>query len=172
MAPSSHKHAWWICQKCKYSWKTRIGHRTLRGSGCPKCPQKSKMEKFMYILLTRLKSTNIIQSFEREWRPITNRRLSIDFCVQSLDNEKIALEMDGVQHFKPRTFGSKTQTGEQLLEEIQLYDQHKKDWCEENNVRLLRLSYKVKPKDYEIELLDFIQTKNLIYRMVGMPHKL
>ena len=33
----SHKKVWWKCQKCKYSWETKIINRTHLHTGCPAC---------------------------------------------------------------------------------------------------------------------------------------
>ena len=33
----SARKVWWKCAKCGYEWQTEIRHRTLRGTGCPKC---------------------------------------------------------------------------------------------------------------------------------------
>lgn len=37
IVPGSHKNAWWICQKCGNSWKTKIYLRAILKHGCPAC---------------------------------------------------------------------------------------------------------------------------------------
>ena len=36
---SGKKKIWWLCQKCKHVWKSRISDRS-NGHGCPKCSNK------------------------------------------------------------------------------------------------------------------------------------
>lgn len=36
---ASKKTYWWLCSKCKHSWKTDVASRTTGGSGCPACYQ-------------------------------------------------------------------------------------------------------------------------------------
>lgn len=164
LGPNSDKHAWWICKICQFSWKTTIRFRTSRRSGCPKC-NHSKMEETMFNLLTLLQSRNLIKSVKTQWR-LMPTRLFADFMIALLNNKQIILEMDGEQHFKPCDFGSKSQTKEEMFAEVQNNDQRKKEWCEANNIPLLRISYIVKPEHYEAELLDFINTPNVIFRLV------
>ena len=38
----SNKKVWWRCQKCGHEWVTKICHRTIEGSGCPKCNKKGR----------------------------------------------------------------------------------------------------------------------------------
>lgn len=40
--PMSNKKVWWKCQKCGYSWKTAVEHRTMGKSNCPKCALKQR----------------------------------------------------------------------------------------------------------------------------------
>lgn len=40
----SHKKIWWKCTTCGFKWKTSVSNRT-RGTGCPKCAQKSISKK-------------------------------------------------------------------------------------------------------------------------------
>ena len=35
--PTSHKQVWWVCPKCKKSYKAQISNRTSKGSGCSYC---------------------------------------------------------------------------------------------------------------------------------------
>jgi hypothetical protein len=53
-----------------------------------------------------------------------------------LPEQNIAIEFDGVQHFKENNFFRST------LEEIKCRDNIKNKWCDKNNIDLLRISYK------------------------------
>jgi very-short-patch-repair endonuclease len=168
LSPYSNRHAWWICKICKHSWKSSISNRTKGGRDCSICCQ-SKMEKSMLSVLTILKTKNMIHFFKSQWR-LTNTKMYADFFIISHD-EKIMIEMDGIQHFSPQSFGTKHRKKEDMFLEIQQNDKHKKEWCENNHIRLLRISYLVKPIDYEIELIEFINNKNVTFRLVGKPQK-
>lgn len=37
----SDRKAWWLCQKCGYSWLAKIDGRTRMQAGCPKCGQET-----------------------------------------------------------------------------------------------------------------------------------
>lgn len=37
----------WRCCKCGYEWITTIGHRTKRGTGCPRCNGKKTSQRKM-----------------------------------------------------------------------------------------------------------------------------
>lgn len=170
LGPSSSKYAWWICKKCKYEWNTRIYKRTLNKTGCPKCKQ-SHMEKIVFQLLTNMREKQLIKNFEAQWPLKSETRLIADFLIILLDETRMLLEMDGVQHFLPKSFGSKSRAKEEMFRDVQESDMRKKEWCANNHVRLLRLSYLVQEADYEAELLDFIASQNVHFRLVGQPFK-
>jgi len=33
----SSARVWWVCGACKWSWRTAVVNRAVKGSGCPKC---------------------------------------------------------------------------------------------------------------------------------------
>lgn len=101
--------------------------------GCPEC-NNSKGE----ILISNiLKEYNI--KYISQYRidgcinPKTNRKLPFDFY---LPNKNICIEFDGEQHFKQsKRFKTK-------LEDIQYRDNIKTEYCINNGIKLLRISYK------------------------------
>jgi very-short-patch-repair endonuclease len=75
-----------------------------------------------------------------------------------LEEEKIAIEYDGQQHYHPLpgAFGAKTQKeAEQRLKEIQKRDKRKEQLCKENGWRLIRIKYD--------EPLDLMYVKEKVY---------
>lgn len=79
------------------------------------------------------------------------RPLPFDFCVKTKDGFFL-IEYDGEQHFKPKF-------GKENFEKIQLTDEIKTQFCKENNIRLIRISYKrtynyKKLKEYVFNFLD------------------
>ena len=53
-----------------------------------------------------------------------------------MPDSNIAIECQGIQHFKPINFGS-TLDKEKLFEINKLRDKIKKEFCEKNNIKLL-----------------------------------
>ena len=79
-------------------------------------------------------------------------RLRFDFFIPSLN---ILIEYDGEQHYYKRRDdpdGSK-------LKKTQLHDKMKNEYCEKNNIPLLRISFREKSK-YKEKILNFISDKN------------
>lgn len=68
--------------------------------------------------------------------------LRIDFAIFKDDKIKLAIEMDGKQHFEPVRFGgcSESQAVESHLRTIE-NDGIKNQYCKENNIPLLRIPY-------------------------------
>ena len=102
--------------------------------GCIKSKGETKIASF-------LRKYKI--SFEREKIFSTckdKQELPFDFY---LPDYNILIEYDGEQHFKLSRFGNKTkEEAEEDLKKYQYHDKIKNQWCEKNNVKLLRFSYK------------------------------
>lgn len=61
-------------------------------------------------------------------------KLSFDFYLPELNT---CIEFDGIQHFKPiREFGGKKE-----FKTIQERDKCKNEWCDKNQVNLIRIRY-------------------------------
>ena len=67
--PASNKPVWWICSKCGYEWKAKIGNRSLLQRGCPCCANhvvvKGKND---------LETTH--PQLAKEWHPSQNKDLT------------------------------------------------------------------------------------------------
>lgn len=61
----------------------------------------------------------------------TNKKARFDFWV----NNKYVVEFDGKQHFIENNFF------EQSLEDIQLHDKIKNEWCKNNHIPIIRIPY-------------------------------
>lgn len=78
---------------------------------------------------------------------VHKRRLPFDFY---LPEKRICIEYDGMQHEKPiEYFG-----GKKGFENTKIRDKIKNDYCKANNIKLIRVSYKI--KDVETYLLEQI----------------
>ena len=75
-----------------------------------------------------------------------SHRLSFDFYLPEL---KTCIEFDGIQHFKPiNDFGGKNE-----FKNVQKRDNCKNKWCEDNNIKLIRIKYN------EIDRIKYIHEK-------------
>lgn len=118
------------CLTCNNSWNTKPNYILHMNTGCPYC-YSSKGEKEISLFL---ESINL--EFIKEYRvDIKNRTYKFDFYIPSLD---ILIEYDGIHHFEPIDYFG----GEYSYNKIVLYDNIKNNWCEENNLILIRISYK------------------------------
>ena len=83
----------------------------------------------------------------------TGNQLKFDFY---LSDYNCCIECDGQQHFRQNAFGAMTFDEYSILKQ---YDQIKTKYCQDHNIRLLRLSYKLynKQEKYKQILTDFLQ---------------
>ena len=121
-----------ICKEHGEFWQTPNDH--LCGKGCPVC-RESKMEMLVENILTE---NNIV--FERQKKFDWLGLQSLDFY---LPKHKIGIECQGVQHYKPVSFGSKKYNANDMLDAIKKRDEKKKVLCEENNIRILYFSTEI-----------------------------
>lgn len=132
--------AYWKCHECDYEWQTTISHRIKDKSGCPRCANKmSKAENFIYDYIT---DRNIPFFKEYTFHDCRDTNpLPFDFYIPKL---RLCIEYDGIQHFQPVKF-SKFITDEIAQDNFikaQKHDQIKNDYCNDNNIKLVRISYK------------------------------
>lgn len=105
------------------------------GQGCPLCKLKSSGEN----IIRKWLIDNKIE-FQQQKRfdtcVGTRNRLPFDFYLPKF---KLLIEYDGKQHSSDKSWGGKNR-----LIELQENDRIKTKWALENNIRLLRISYKDK----------------------------
>ena len=112
-------------------------HEHLKGCGCPKCNQSSLEKEIKEAL------TNKHIEFEEEktfpWLKYKGNQY-LDFYIPKYN---VAIECQGMQHFKPLAFFSKNyETAEDAFKTIIERDDNKKRLCKENNIKLLYFSHK------------------------------
>lgn len=144
---------------CGHEYEVSWGN-FKRGTRCPKCNQ-SKGEKFISDYLTNQNISFITQVRFDDCR--SKYPLPFDFGIMNNKDKIIALiEFDGEQHFKLSRFSTNV-TQEQAEENLvltQLRDQIKNQYCEDNNIPLLRIRY---DEDIEEKLTKFLKEQNLIH---------
>lgn len=136
-------------------------YKHLQGNGCPICKfnnLKSKLEKDIEVLL---KNTHIFYTPQKkfDWLKSKQNYLKLDFFLEYYN---IAIECQGIQHFKPiEYFGGK----EQFKKTVE-WDKMKRKLCEENRIKLLYYSnlgieYPYKVFEDKDELLKEILNTNV-----------
>lgn len=104
----------------------------LNGSGCPNC-QNSKGEN---IISNYLIIKNIDYERNKKFNDCANKKkLSFDFY---LINQNILIEYNGIQHYQPiKIFGGLIQLKKQKENDL-----IKQKFCKQNNIKLLKITYK------------------------------
>jgi len=104
------------------------------GERCPECHVVSKGEERVKKYLLKNK---ILYKRGHKFKDCKYKRaLPFDFYIEHLNT---CVEFDGEQHYK-RAFGSKDKKGERLKLQ-QMKDQIKNKYCEDKNIRLIRIPY-------------------------------
>lgn len=110
----------------------QLHNHHILGQGCPIC-KESKGEKAIRVFLSKIGLNYIKQKKFNGCKDI--RPLPFDFYLSDLN---LCIEYDGEQHFKPvKRFGGVTG-----FEMIQKRDRIKTKFCFDNNINLIRISYK------------------------------
>lgn len=130
----SKKKVWWKCKKCQHEWLASIQNRAHKSNpkGCPKC-NTSKNEKIIEKILNKYgidyNKQKVFDNCKHK------RRLRFDFYLPEYN---ICIEYNGQQHYKPiEYFG-----GEEKLKYTKKLDNIKRNFCKQNNIELIEISYK------------------------------
>lgn len=119
------------CNKCESYFLVQPQHH-LNGSGCPRC-KFSKGEKRTMDILNEMNIKFIEQKTFDECR--LERLLKFDFYLPEYNT---CIEYDGIHHFEPvDVFG-----GGKEFKKVQLRDVAKNKFCQEQSIKLIRISYK------------------------------
>lgn len=105
---------------------------------CKFC-NSTKLEKQM---MTYLKNKNIEfinQKMYKDCLSEKNCQFRFDFYLPS---DNVIIEADGEQHFKPLRFRSKDYNIQEWFKIIQERDKIKTKYCIDNNIKIIRISYK------------------------------
>jgi Zn finger protein HypA/HybF involved in hydrogenase expression len=121
------------CKKCNHIFNQIIDNHLNKLNGCPICKSKSKgIEQ----IETHLKNNNIKYNREKSFDDcIFIRKLYFDFY---LPEQNVLIEFNGRQHYKSISyFGGKESFEKQIIR-----DNIKVNYCSENNIKLLIITYK------------------------------
>jgi len=130
----SAKKVWWICNECGWGWISTLYSRTKQSSGCPLCKNFSKGERKIENFLLKNRIDYIPQKKFAEC--VSIRKLPFDFYLQKTNS---AIEYQGLHHYevlKNDYFG-----GLDDLLQRQKRDRIKREFCKNNDIQLLEISY-------------------------------
>lgn len=125
------------CKFCGSQFWTRKGSLSTNNTKSCGCINNSEGERAIEILLDKNKIP-----YEREktfkdcYFKDIRCKCKFDFFV---DNKYI-IEFDGIQHFEDLS-GTSSWFDENSLLEIQARDNYKNEWCENNNMPIIRIPY-------------------------------
>ena len=118
-----------ICTK--HGLFNQIASEHMRGSGCPKC----KLSKGEDVISKYLDKNNIEYNIEHRFNGCKYKnKLMFDFYLPQYN---MCIEYDGIQHFEPISFFG----GDKSFEELKIRDDIKNKFCEDNDIKLLRIPY-------------------------------
>lgn len=139
------------CKIHKTTWNAQPCH-ILEGHGCPQCSESYGEKR----VRQWLDCHNIEYIPQKTFTDCKNKReLPFDFYIPAYN---LCIEYDGEQHFRPVDFFG----GEINFQQRQHNDQIKTQYCEKNNIHLLRIPYF---KNIEEELENFYSF-NIVTSMV------
>ena len=127
---NSHTQIECKCLLCGHRWSTSPNN-LISNKGCPNC-NISKGEKRIKDFLEANNKKYIPQYKFKDCKNIN--KLSFDFYLPA---DNMCIEYDGIQHFESVShFG-----GEENFNLTQLRDNIKTKYCQDNNIKLLRIPY-------------------------------
>ena len=129
-----------ICKKCNtVFFQSPSMHKS--GQGCPNCKtSKGELEIRNFLTINKIKFKQHKRFKDCKFKST----LPFDFY---LPNHNICIEYDGIQHFEFLDFFHKTM---QNFKEQQIRDNIKSEYCKNNDIKLIRISYKDKNNIYNI----------------------
>ena len=142
-----------ICPTHGEFWQIPSSH--LNGRGCPVC-KRSHLENIIYKLL---EENNITYTYQKRFKWLGLQ--SLDFYLQDYD---IAIECQGIQHFKPKGFGTHKSILERFKKDQQR-DNLKIQKCKENNIKLIHyVPFEKYFGTYENEVHNIEELKKLLIK--------
>lgn len=148
----SKKKVWWKCKKCYWEWESTVLGRKY-GSGCPRC-NESKGEKLVSQVLDQLQ---VRYKREYKFKELGNYRFDFALFRKYKRKPYAIIEYHGTQHYQVVDFSGKNKIrAENQFKKIKFNDKIKKQYCLDNNIKYLEISYKEKDNIEKI-IKDFIE---------------
>lgn len=118
---------------CGYEYMVKPNN-FLSGKRCPRCNESSGERMITeYFIENKVEFSSQVTFEDCKYKHV----LPFDFCVYDNDKVNMLVEYEGEQHFKPiEHFG-----GKKALMIRQKRDKIKRDYCKDNNIKLLEIPY-------------------------------
>ena len=143
----------WKCKNDGYIWKTTFTE-ILRGSGCPIC--KNKHEKKIRNMLENDYKIKNIKPHKMIKSDKFNRKYYIDFYFE-IGDKKMAIEYNGIQHYKPVRFGGMSlEKAEECFKKQVERDAQLPEVCGDKNISLIWIPYWFTDKETHTLLDEFL----------------
>lgn len=139
----SAKHAIWTC-KCDCGNVVDILGFSLKNGDTTSCgcSKESKYESYTEQYLQScgyvLKKDYFREKTFRNFKGLGGQSLRFDFYVKLRTGEKILIECQGEQHFRPFEWYG----GQEYFERLQKHDAMKREFAKDHGYRLIELNYK------------------------------
>jgi hypothetical protein len=146
----SEEKIWWICPEGHSDYLASINSRTSTKSGCPIC-SKSKFELRIRKFLQN--NQNEFDKWDEEYKIKECKDINVlpfDFAIWK-NNVLILCEANGLQHYQVCEFFG----GEEKFLWLQKHDEIKRNFCKDNNIKLIVIPY------WEINNTEKILTEEL-----------
>lgn len=147
-------------EKCHHEFDVRATLFLYSDVRCPFCtstPSKGERDIF------RLLDNNKIHYKRQYWFQNCNYKAHLRFDFAILDNDEnlaFLIEYQGKQHYSPQTFnGMSKEKAIETFKETQIRDNIKKEYCKNNDISLLEITYKEKKYLDEILLNELNKYK-------------
>lgn len=136
--------------KCGHVWHV-TPNRFLSKTRCPRC----KASKGEEAILNYLKDLSITFETQKTFEGLSYKNsLFIDFY---LPEHNIAIEYDGLHHFKPVDFSGKNKKqAKKNFDDTKKRDKIKEEYCKKNRIKLIRIPYT------EFDNIENILSKEII----------
>ena len=146
--PVSQRLVWWVCSKCTHEWEATIANRVKGMTGCPKCTESKGQSKISNIFHNKNIEYKEQQTFDC-LKGVGGGNLSYDFFLPKYN---LLIEYNGEQHYKPIVFFG----GEEQFKKQQEHDKRKREYADENKIKLLEIPY------WDFENIEDILNKELM----------
>lgn len=135
--------------ECGREWETTFNSINSGNSRCPDCASSKGETK----ILRFIKNGGFVYSSEHTFDDCFYKgKLFFDFIIFDKNNNPIvAIEFDGLQHFKPIPFFG----GENSFSQTVIRDEIKNEYCKTNNIKMVRIPY------YEYDNIEEILNSEL-----------
>lgn len=159
--------SWWLCE-CDCGNEIIVAYVHLKDGHTQSCGcLASKGEMQIKKILIKNEVSFIPQYFFEDCiSPETKRRLKFDFAIFDRSHKLFCLiEFDGNQHYYGFRFSKDPKKNEERFRRLKLYDQVKNEYCEQNNIRLIRIPY------WDINSIERILDTHLKEECYGVSSK-